>query len=74
MKSFILPLAIAMVAEENPNSIYDTCLSSKPKYNPNYIPKHTHQELREFCIKGQKIMAYSRKDAIIRLKHKKGGK
>ena len=26
---------------------------------------------REFCINGKKIMAYSRKDAIKRLKHKK---
>lgn len=74
MKSFILPLVIAMAAAENPNSIYNTCFSSKPKYNPNYRPKQAHKELREFCIKGQKVMAYSRKDAIIRLKHKKGGK
>lgn len=29
------------------------------------------KELREFNIKGCKIMAYSRKDAIIRLKHRK---
>ena len=29
------------------------------------------KKLREFNIKGNKIMAYSRKDAIIRLKHRK---
>ncbi len=29
------------------------------------------RELKEFSIKGQKIMAYSRKDAIKRLKHQK---
>lgn len=30
-----------------------------------------HREEREFNVKGHKIMAYSRKDAIKRLKHKK---
>ena len=30
-----------------------------------------HREEREFNVKGFKIMAYSRKDAIKRLKHKK---
>ena len=29
------------------------------------------RQLREFSIKGHKIMAYSRKDAITRLKHQK---
>lgn len=33
-------------------------------------PDNSHQ-LREFSIKGNKIMAYSRKDAVIRLKHLK---
>lgn len=27
------------------------------------------KQLREFTVKGQKIMAYSKKDAIIRLRH-----
>lgn len=30
-----------------------------------------HREEGEFNVKGHKIMAYSRKDAIKRLKHKK---
>lgn len=30
-----------------------------------------NKELREYTIKGQKVMAYSKKDAIKRLKHKK---
>lgn len=30
-----------------------------------------YREEREFNVKGHKIMAYSRKDAITRLKHKK---
>lgn len=29
------------------------------------------RQLREFSIKGHKIMAYSKKDAITRLKHQK---
>lgn len=29
------------------------------------------RQLREFSIKGQKVMAYSKKDAIIRLKYQK---
>ena len=32
---------------------------------------HDHRQLREFSIKGHKIMAYSKKDAIPRLKHLK---
>ena len=30
-----------------------------------------HRELKEFSIKGYKVMAYSRKDAITRLKYQK---
>lgn len=32
--------------------------------------KKRNKELREYIIKGQKVMAYSKKDAIIRLNHK----
>lgn len=36
------------------------------------IPKAVDsRQLREFSIKGHKIMAYSKKDAITRLKHQK---
>lgn len=36
------------------------------------IPKAVDsRQLREFSIKGHKIMAYSKKDAITRLKHLK---
>lgn len=34
-------------------------------------PKPVVRELREFTVKGHTIMAYSRKDAITRLKLKK---
>lgn len=36
------------------------------------VPKAVDsRQLREFSIKGHKVMAYSRKDAITRLKHQK---
>lgn len=40
-------------------------------FNPDYKVKSSVKELREFTIKGNKIMAYSKKDAIKRLNHKK---
>lgn len=40
-------------------------------FNPNYRVKELNKPLREFNIKGEKIYAYSRKDAIKRLKHRK---
>lgn len=43
----------------------------KPYFNPNYRRPSENKELREFNMKGKKIMAYSKKDAIKRLKHKK---
>lgn len=38
------------------------------RFNPDYRRPSTSRELKEFTIKGQKICAYSRKDAIKRLK------
>lgn len=40
-------------------------------FNPNYKPAGDRKELRKFRIKGEDIEAYSRKDAIKRLRHKK---
>lgn len=73
MKQIMLSLAaaMAMTAASNSRKVYEFPTDSKPKRNPDYRPKETHRELREFCIKGEKIMAYSRKDAIVRLRHKK---
>lgn len=42
-----------------------------PYFNPGYRVSTPKKELREFDVKGHKIMAYPRKDAIKRLKHKK---
>ena len=40
-------------------------------FNPDYKPARVRKELRKFRIKGEDIEAYSRKDAIKRLRHKK---
>ena len=39
-------------------------------FNPDYKAEPEKRELREFTVKGKKILAYSKKDAIKRLKHK----
>ena len=49
-----------------PNNLYER---RGPKFNPNKDKDSMRQE-REFNINGIKVMAYSRKDALQRLKHK----
>lgn len=39
-------------------------------YNSDYKAKSVNRVLREFTIKGKKVMAFSKKDAIKRLKHR----
>lgn len=71
MKSYLLPLILGMAASGNPDDVFASSFRQKPKYNPGYKPVEPNRELKEFCIKGKKVMAYSRKDAIVRLRHKK---
>lgn len=40
-------------------------------FNPDYKHEEPKKELRMFTIKGRQIEAYSKKDAIKRLKHQK---
>lgn len=40
-------------------------------HNKDYREKAVRRDLREFVIGGEKVMAYSKKDAIKRLKHAK---
>lgn len=58
----------------NNNGIYPHNLYERrgPKFNPNYTvkDKDSMRKEREFNINGVKVMAYSRKDALQRLKHK----
>ena len=42
-----------------------------PRDNTPVKMKPIYRELHEFNINGEKIVAYSRKDAIKRLKHRK---
>lgn len=73
MKSAMLSLIMAMsaAAAGSLENVYGTSFRGKPKYNPDYKPKQAHREMKEFCINGEKVMAYSRKDATVRLRHKK---
>lgn len=71
MKSAMLQLIMAMAAAGSLENVYGTSFRGKPKYNPDYRPKQAYREMKEFCINGEKVMAYSRKNAIVRLRHKK---
>lgn len=66
-------MANEIMANDN-NGIYPHNLYERrgPKFNPNYTvkDKDSMRQEREFNINGIKVMAYSRKDALQRLKHK----
>lgn len=53
----------------------DLFMTCRPKYKIKFSDKllkvTNSRQLKEFTIKGHKVMAYSRKDAITRLKHLK---
>lgn len=61
--------------------IYDTAaiselfMTRRPRVSMKFSDKPVKavdsRQLREFSIKGHKVMAYSKKDAITRLKHQK---
>lgn len=77
-KTLMLAMAATMMAMHNSDNYYR--YGKRKQYT---IPdggngfSHTptrfvySRQLREFSIKGHKIMAYSKKDAITRLKHQK---
>lgn len=44
---------------------------TKIKFSDKPAKAVDSRQLREFSIKGHKVMAYSKKDAITRLKHQK---
>jgi hypothetical protein len=72
LKQIMLETAMMMGLADSGNNVYmDKNPSCGMKFNPNYRPKTQHRELREFTVKGKKVMAYSKKDAITRLKHSK---
>ena len=65
----------AMIAAQYDDSFLPTPKRQKPYSDNSFsgrIPKAVDsRQLREFSIKGHKIMAYSKKDALTRLKHQK---
>ena len=72
LKQIILETALMMSLAASENNVYmDKNPSRGMRFNPNYRHKIQYRELREFTIKGKKVMAYSKKDAIKRLKHSK---
>ena len=70
MKQMLLAAA-AMCAVAQKYDPYSVNRKEGMTFNPNYKVKLLTKELREFTIKGQKVMAYSKKDAIKRLNHNK---
>lgn len=72
LKRMMLETAMMLSAAASENNIYmDKTTGGGMRFNPDYKPNRQHREMREFTIKGKKVMAYSRKDAITRLKHSK---
>lgn len=73
-KMSLLKLMYAQIMANDNNGIYPHNLYERrgPKFNPNYTvkDKDSMRQEREFNINGIKVMAYSRKDALQRLKHK----
>lgn len=73
-KMSLLKLMYAQIMANDNNGIYPHNLYERrgPKFNPNYTvkDKDSMRKEREFNINGVKVMAYSRKDALQRLKHK----
>lgn len=70
-----LPLMTRMYEDNQPFRPYEPrdSIELKVRFAPtaNALFREPHRELKEFSIKGYKVMAYSRKDAITRLKHQK---
>lgn len=72
LKQIMLETAMMMGLADSGNNVYmDKNPSHSMRFNPNYRPKKQHRELLEFTVKGKIVMAYSKKDAITRLKHSK---
>lgn len=70
MKQMLLATAV-MYAVAQKYDPYSVNRKEGMTFNPDYKVKSPTKELREFTIKGKKVMAYSKKDAIKRLKYNK---
>lgn len=65
----LLRLAALSMHIANENNLYGAPNKAGMKFNPDYKVDTPKKELKEFTIKGHKVMAYSKKDAIKRIKH-----
>lgn len=74
IKRFIALAAMMVNAMSHDNIFVGGKQRPGMAFNPDYRPVGDRKELRKFRIKGEEIEAYSRKDAIKRLKHKKNNK
>lgn len=72
MKSMWLMTALMMAAAQSNDPFRTPRRNTGVRRNDNkWKPKPVVRKLREFTVKGHTIMAYSRKDAITRLKFQK---
>ena len=67
----LLELAALSMSMTKESNLYGTPNKTGMRFNPDYKVNTPKKELKEFTIKGHKVMAYSKKDAIKRMKHKK---
>lgn len=75
-KNFAAMAAMMLGAASHAGNLpYEDYMEPPRKMNPDFSNKSIKvvdsRQLKEFSIKGNKIMAYSQKDAITRLKHMK---
>ncbi|MDC2620829.1 hypothetical protein PO367_03960 [Bacteroides ovatus] len=70
LKQMLLATAAMCAAAQSYNP-YSINREEGMVFNPDYKVNSSVKELREFTIKGEKVMAYSKKDAIKRLNHKR---
>lgn len=70
LRHLLIPMILRSMVDEEYRKRYFMTEGGYRPAAPRVIPT-PKKELREFDIKGNKILAYSRKDAIKRLKHRK---
>lgn len=72
LKGMLDAVSLLAMNQEMKNSPFMTNYpKSGMSFNPDYKHEEPRKELRMFTIKGRQIEAYSKKDAIKRLKHQR---
>ena len=71
MKLSLLPMLLVAVANGNRCFHEDRTFQRGTPRNPGYHPTDTgYKELREYTVRGKRVKAYSKKDAVKRLEHR----